>query len=123
MEFLTNVFAMFAGLPFVSFFVILVLLSFFLPKKKAVLTAIDITNVLLIISVSAMYYISFDSKMGIWWIVLFYLVVAGLIGGLQARMRGKVDFRRLLKAVWRLGFFVLSIVYLIYLISGIISNY
>jgi uncharacterized membrane protein YGL010W len=123
LEFLSNVFAMFAGLPFVSFFVILVLLSFFLPKKKAVLTAIDITNVLLIISVSAMYYISFDSKMGIWWIVLFYLVVAGLIGGLQARMRGSVDFRRLLKAVWRLGFFVLSIVYLIYLITGIISNY
>ncbi|MEY4480600.1 MAG: hypothetical protein RLZZ267_1278 [Bacillota bacterium] len=70
-----------------------------------------------------MYRMSFDSRMGVWWILLFYLIVAGLLGGLQARLRGSVDFRRLLKAVWRLGFFVLSLVYLVYLVLGIISNY
>lgn len=123
MNFISDLFAVFSGLPFISFFIILIVLSFFLPKKKAILASIDITNVLLIISVSAMYSMSFDSRMGIWWILLVYLIIAGLLGGLQARLRGSVDFPRLIKAVWRLGFFVLSLVYLVYLFIGIILNY
>lgn len=123
MNFISDLFAVFSGLPFVSFLIILIVFSFFLPKNKAFLFAIDLTNILLIISITAMYRMSFDSRMGVWWILLLYLILAGLLGGLQARLRGSVDIRRLIKAVWRLGFFVLSIVYLVYLVLGIVSNY
>ncbi|MFD2880000.1 DUF3397 family protein [Paenibacillus rhizoplanae] len=47
----------------------------------------------------------FDSSFGFFLILLIVLISAGLIGGAQNRLKGGVDGKRLLRAVWRLSFF------------------
>ncbi|WP_019636250.1 DUF3397 domain-containing protein [Paenibacillus fonticola] len=73
-------------------------------KKAAVLLAMDVTTIFLIISASALFNIVFKNGFGFYLIVLILLIAGGLIGGAQNRLKGKVDVRRLLRAVWRLAF-------------------
>lgn len=48
------------------------------------------------------------------------LIGGGLIGNAQNRARGKVDPRKLLRAVWRLSFFGLSVLYIILMLLAIV---
>ena len=41
------------------------------------------------------------------------LIAAGLIGSAQNRWKGKVNGKRLLRAVWRLGFVSMSFGYIV----------
>lgn len=88
-------------------------------RKKAFLLAMDVTTFFLIISVSAMYNTIFGSGFGIYLILLILLIAGGLLGGAQNRLRGQVDIRKILKTIWRLSFFVMSVLYILFLIVGI----
>ncbi|MEF2964687.1 DUF3397 domain-containing protein [Paenibacillus sp. M1] len=89
-------------------------------KKSALKLAMDITTLFLILSVSALFNNVFHSKFGFYLILLVLLIAIGLIGGAQNRLKGKVDVRRLLRAVWRLTFAGTGIAYiLLFLISFI----
>jgi hypothetical protein len=59
---------------------------------------------------------------GIWVLLLIFLVAAGLVGNYQNRLHGAVDFKKLIKIIWRLGFLVLSCVYFLLLIIGIVNH-
>ncbi|MDU5950231.1 MAG: DUF3397 family protein, partial [Paenibacillus macerans] len=62
----------------------------------------------------------FHSSFGFYLILLVLLIAGGLIGGAQNRLKGKVDVRRLLRAVWRLAFAGTGAAYiLLFLISFI----
>lgn len=103
-------------------FVIVYFITYYLKKDKktAVKLAMDVTTLFLILSVSALFNIVFGSKFGFYLILLVLLIAVGLIGGAQNRMKGKVDMRRLLRAVWRLTFAGTGIAYiLLFLISFI----
>ncbi|MBQ4897507.1 DUF3397 domain-containing protein [Paenibacillus sp. Marseille-P2973] len=103
-------------------FIIVYFITYYLKKDKkaAVKLAMDVTTLFLILSVSALFNIVFASKFGFYLILLVLLIAVGLIGGAQNRMKGKVDMRRLLRAVWRLTFAGTGIAYiLLFLISFI----
>lgn len=123
MEWLLNVYAILSVLPFFSFALIWFLIYFiYRDKKRSTATAIDVTTLLLIGIVSAMYNTLFDTWFGgLWWIVLFFLIVFGVLGNLQNRLKGSVDVKRLMRAVWRIGFLVLSFCYVILIIVGIVQ--
>jgi hypothetical protein len=90
-------------------------------KKAASRLAADITMVFLIGAVSILYDRLFHTSFkGFWIIALFLLLLAGFIGNAQNRLRGKVDPIKIGRAVWRLGFLVLSFLYLLFFIIELI---
>lgn len=89
-------------------------------KKAALLLAMDVTTLFLILAAAALFNIVFKSGFGLYLIVLVLLIAGGLIGGAQNRLKGKVDVRRLLRAVWRLAFAGTGVAYiLLFLITFI----
>lgn len=121
--FFINMISFLAVAPFISF-VLLWLIFFYVYKerKKATAWAMDITTGLLVISVSAMYNVVFNSKAGFWLIALFFLLATGLMGNAQHRVKGQLDFKRIYKVVWRFGFLILAFFYIIFTIIGIIKG-
>lgn len=83
--------------------------------------AMDVTTLFLLLSVSALFNILFDVRFGFYFILLIVLISAGLIGGAQNRLKGKVDGRRLFRAVWRLSFFFLCVLYILFLFIVLIQ--
>lgn len=91
-------------------------------KKQALRLAMDVTTLFLVISVSALFNIIFQTQFGFYLILLLLLITAGLIGSAQNRWKGQVDSKRLLRAVWRLAFVTTSISYIIFTFSLIVLN-
>lgn len=90
-------------------------------KKKTFMLAMDVTTFFLLLSVSALFNNLFDNGFGFYLILLIVLISTGLIGGAQNRLKGKVDGKRLFRAVWRLSFFFMSIGYLLFMFVGLIK--
>jgi len=90
-------------------------------KRKSLLLAMDITTIFLLLSVSALFNNIFDSGWGFYLILIIVLIATGLIGGAQNRLKGKVDGKRLLRAVWRLSFMFMSAGYLLFMFIGLIK--
>ncbi|RUT47945.1 DUF3397 domain-containing protein [Paenibacillus anaericanus] len=107
--------------PFIPFLLVYFIHFYFQRDKKAAIKlAMDVTTLFLILSVSALFNNVFNSGFGLYLIVLILLIVGGLIGGAQNRLKGKVDAKRLFRAVWRLAFAGTGIAYIIlFLISFI----
>lgn len=123
MQLLLNSFITLSVIPVVPF-----LLVYFIgtgmkkDRRKTFFLAMDVTTVFLFLSVSALFNNLFNSGFGFYLILLIVLISAGLIGGAQNRMKGKVDGKRILRAVWRLGFIVMSIGYILFMIIGLIKH-
>ncbi|MNN38547.1 hypothetical protein D3C81_1525520 [compost metagenome] len=87
-------------------------------RRKSLLLAVDVTTVFLILSVSALFNQIFASGFGFYLIMLLLLIIGGLIGGAQNRMKGQVDVKRLVRAVWRLAFLGAGFAYIVFVIIG-----
>lgn len=90
-------------------------------KKKTFMLAMDVTTFFLLLSVSALFNNLFNNGFGFYLILLIVLISTGLIGGAQNRLKGKVDGKRLFRAVWRLSFFFMSAGYLLFMFVGLIK--
>ncbi|CAM2828772.1 DUF3397 domain-containing protein [Paenibacillus sediminis] len=90
-------------------------------RKSAILLAMDVTTFFLIFSVSALFNHFFDSRFGFYLILLILLIAIGLIGSAQNRLKGKVNGKRLFRAVWRLSFMFMSTSYMIFVVIGIFN--
>ncbi|WP_438492328.1 DUF3397 domain-containing protein [Paenibacillus sp. IHBB 3054] len=122
MEFLRNSFITISVIPIVPFLIVYFAgIGFKKEKKSTFLLAMDVTTLFLLLSVSALFNIIFDSGWGFYLILLIVLISTGLIGGAQNRLKGKVDGKRLLRAVWRLSFFFMTVSYILFLVVGLIQ--
>lgn len=121
MKALVSSFIVLAIVPFVPFFLVYFIhLSLRHDKKAALKLAMDVTTLFLIFSVSALFNNVFHSTFGFYLILIILLIMGGLIGGMQTRVKGKADVRKLLRVVWRLAFAGTGIAYiLLFLISMI----
>ncbi|HBS43980.1 MAG TPA: DUF3397 domain-containing protein [Paenibacillus sp.] len=90
-------------------------------KRKTFMLAMDVTTFFLLLSVSALFNNLFNNGFGFYLILLIVLISTGLIGGAQNRLKGKVDGKRLFRAVWRLSFFFMSVGYLLFMFVGLIK--
>ena len=82
------------------------------------MTAMDITTALLIGCVAVLFNRLFSNSFGLYGILLLMLLGGGLIGNLQFRKRGRVDARMIVRAVWRVGFFVMGTMYILLMAAG-----
>ncbi|GBG06142.1 hypothetical protein PAT3040_00648 [Paenibacillus agaridevorans] len=85
-------------------------------RKKALRMAMDVSTIFLILCVSGQYSLMFDSTFGFYGILLIMILAAGLLGNAQFRKRGSVDVKRIFRAIWRLSFFAMSFLYVIFMI-------
>lgn len=90
-------------------------------KKKSLLVAIDITTLFLVFSVSALFNIVFGTKFGVYFMILLLLIMMGFIGGAQNRIKGEVNWKRLIRAVWRIAFIGSSLAYVLFTFIAIFS--
>lgn len=121
--FLVNFISFLTVVPFISF-IALWFISYliFKNKKRSTAIAIDVTMFFLIIVVSVMFNEIFNSGLGFWLILLFFLIAAGLMGSAQTRLKGRLDAGKLYRVIWRIGFVVLGVLYILFIFIGIIKN-
>lgn len=122
MELLQNSLVTLGVIPVVPFLIVYFIgIGLRKDKKKTLLLAMDVTTLFFLLSVSALFNLLFNVKFGFYFILLIVLISAGLIGGAQNRIKGKVDGRRLFRAVWRLAFFFLGTLYVLFLFIVLIQ--
>lgn len=79
----------------------------------------DVTTGLLIGCVAVLFDKLFNSQFGLYGILLFMLLGGGLLGNAQFRKRGKIDGKKIFRTIWRLSFFTMSLLYLVFMCIGI----
>ncbi|WP_276355940.1 DUF3397 domain-containing protein [Cohnella caldifontis] len=103
-----------AGLPFIPFLAVYLIGKLRgLERKKAIRLAMDVTTAFLVGIVAALLSKLSGSGFGFYLILLLMLIGAGLIGNAQNRVRGKIDPSRIVKAIWRLSFFAMAVLYVL----------
>lgn len=123
-EWLIHIYGYFALFPLISFiFFWFIAFIWYKDKKKSTKWAMDLTTFLLFGAVSSMLDVIFRISFGgFWFVLLIFLVAAGLVGNYQNRLHGAVDIKKLIKIIWRIGFLLLSCVYFLLLIIGIVNQ-
>lgn len=124
LDVLVNLYALLGTVPFLLF-PLAGLTAYLIVKdrKKAVRFASDFTMFFLIGSVSVVYDELFGTKVkGFWLVLLLMLLLTGLLGNLQNRVRGRLNPDKLFRAVWRIGFLIFAAAYVLMLIVGIIKQ-
>ncbi|TBL78135.1 DUF3397 domain-containing protein [Paenibacillus thalictri] len=119
-QWFSQIYSFMAVIPFIVFIILWgILYGITKDKKRATRTSMDVTAVLLIGSVSMMIKQIFGTSFGFWFLLLFFLVCAGLLGNLQNRTKGAVDLAKIAKVLLRLGFMLLSVCYILLLVIGV----
>ncbi|MNG03673.1 hypothetical protein D3C84_867620 [compost metagenome] len=119
-ESVRHIYAYLAVIPVIPFFLIYwVYGSISNNRKKAFGLAMDVTTVLLIGCVAVLFDFVFGSKFGFYMIILILLLLGGLIGNMQFRKRGEVNTKKIVRAVWRIGFLFMSVLYVLFMFIGI----
>lgn len=107
-------------LPFVPFIIVYAAALYRTrDKKRSLRLAMDITMVFLIGIVAGLFNQVFGSTFGFYGILLVMLIGAGLLGNVQYRVKGRVDMARIARAIWRIGFFVMSVCYILLMAVGV----
>lgn len=87
--------------------------------KRSIRLAMDVTTVFLIGIVAVLFDRQFGSRFGLYGILLFMILGAGLLGNAQFRKRGNVDAKKIFRTVWRLGFFSMAVLYVLFMLIGL----
>jgi len=90
-------------------------------RKKVIRLAMDVTTIFLIINVAALFNILFNSKFGLYLIIIVMLIAAGLLGNALYRKHGKLLWKRVIRVIWRLTFFLSVLLHLVFMIIKIIE--
>ncbi len=61
----------------------------------------------------------FHTNFGFWILLLISLISIGLLGGYQTRIKGRVQIVKIAKFQFRVGFLLLSVIYVILVAVGI----
>ncbi|MCI3919736.1 DUF3397 domain-containing protein [Paenibacillus sp. TRM 82003] len=122
-EALKYVYAAFAVMPVLTFGLAWGIAYLWRKEKKlAVKHAMDVTTLFLFGSVAVLYNLLFQSTFGFYLLLLIFLLGFGLVGNLQHRKKGKIDLKRIARAIWRLGFVGLSAAYVLLMTATIATN-
>jgi len=116
MDFLQKIYASIALIPIIPFVIILFGYGAIAgDRKKAFRIAMDVTTFFLIGCVAVLFNNMFGSRFGLYGILLVMILGGGLIGNAQFRKRGNVDVKRVFRAIWRLSFFAMSVLYILFM--------
>ncbi|MFB9280009.1 DUF3397 domain-containing protein [Cohnella cellulosilytica] len=118
---LVQAYAFLATVPVIPFILVFVIMTFIgSDRKSAIQLSMDITTAFLFGCVASLLNGRLHTGFGPFFLLLVMLIGGGLIGSAQNRVRGKVDPKKLLRAVWRLSFFGLSALYILLMLLAIV---
>ncbi|MCU6709489.1 DUF3397 domain-containing protein [Paenibacillus sp. J5C_2022] len=116
MDGLMKLYAILAFIPVIPFAVVLIGYGTYIKDwKRAFRLAMDVSTVFFIGCVAGQFNLIFNSEFGIYGIMLVMILTGGLLGNAQFRKRGKVEVKRIFRAVWRLSFFAMSVLYVVFM--------
>ncbi|WEK52996.1 MAG: DUF3397 domain-containing protein [Candidatus Cohnella colombiensis] len=111
---LVQVYGVIALLPIIPFVLVVVTsVAIHGDRKRAIRLAMDVTTAFLLGCVAAMLNGRLGIGLSLYFIVLVMLIAGGLLGNAQNREKGKVDATKIVKVIWRLSFFILTILYVL----------
>lgn len=123
-QFIADLFAVFATLPFLSFFIIYIIAYVRTKsKKESIRWAINITTLFLLFTVSGMMESITGSTAGFWWMIVILILCAGGLLLLQWKIRQQIYLVKVLRSLWYVSFLLFSITYLILIPIGIFTYY
>lgn len=115
-----HLYAYLAVIPIIPFAVIMFGYGAYIrDRKKAFRLAMDITTLFLIGCVAVLFDSIFNSRFGLYGILLFMVLGGGLLGNAQFRKRGSVDGKKIFRTIWRLSFFTMSLLYIVFMCVGL----
>ncbi|SEP55123.1 DUF3397 domain-containing protein [Piscibacillus halophilus] len=123
MDYFATLIALLATVPYATFFVI-----FYISKKitnqatRSTKLAADWSSLFFILAVNALLFLIFDYSFLIWFLVM-YMVAMIIVITIQWRNEIDVNFRMAFRVVWRAGFILLAISYIVLLPIGIYMTY
>jgi hypothetical protein len=116
------VYATLAVVPVIPFLVVYLIMAVRGADRRAAFRlSMDITTIFLLGIVASLLNSRTGSHFGMYFIALVMLVGAGLIGNAQNRLRGRINAPRIFRAIWRLSFIALSLLYVLLLSLELIS--
>jgi len=122
-EIIKNTIAAIAIVPIIPFVITYIGYSFMeSDRKKSIRLAMDVSTLFFLICVSALFNLLFHSNFGLYLILLMMVIGAGLLGNAQYRKSGVISWKRIVKVIWRLTFFVTVSLYIILVLFALIKT-
>ncbi|MBB6729667.1 DUF3397 domain-containing protein [Cohnella zeiphila] len=106
-------------LPFMLIFAVVYIRT--RDRKRAIKLSMDVTTFFLVGCVATLLN-GLGTTFGPYLILLFMLIVGGLIGNAQNRSKGRIDATKLVRAVWRLSFLMMSVLYILLGLVELLQN-
>ncbi|MBD7936825.1 MULTISPECIES: DUF3397 domain-containing protein [Cytobacillus] len=120
--FLSSMIATFITIPFLGYLLVFIICKQVTKKhKKSVHLALDITTLLLILSVHFMI-ASIWNRSYIWLIFLFLITTAILYLLYYWRVKQEIDYSKLFKGYWRINFLFFLTAYGVLIVIGIFNS-
>ncbi|HIW32786.1 MAG TPA: DUF3397 domain-containing protein [Candidatus Paenibacillus intestinavium] len=115
-DFIRTVFSAIATIPIFPFFIVYLGYNVFVKdRKKSIRLAMDVSAVFLIPCVGALFNELFSSNFGIYGILLAMIIGGGLLGNAHYRKDGVIPWKKIVRVVWRIAFFVTAFLYIIFI--------
>ena len=120
-DILRYTFTSLATFPIIPFLITFFAYGLFQSDKKIVIRlAMDVTTVFLLFNIGALFNNIFNSELGLYLLLILMLIAAGLLGNALYRKHGQLLWKRVLRIIWRLTFFLTAILHIIFMLIIII---
>lgn len=111
-----------ATFPIIPFLITFFAYGIFQPERKKVIRlSMDVTTLFLIFNISALFNQLFNSSFGLFLILIVMLVAAGLLGNALYRKHGQLLWKKVLRVIWRLTFFISVLLHVVFMIIIILN--
>jgi len=122
MKVFLQTYALFATLPFVSFFLLYFLLQMLnKPKEAARKIAMYVTVVFLFTAVAAQIEILFKNTYGLVFAFIWVFVIFFTLGFLQLKLKKNLNYKKLVASTLKLCFISFSFFYILLFVIGLIQ--
>lgn len=81
-------------------------------KKKAIRMAMDVSTIFFVIHDAALLNNLFNSSFALYGMLLVMIIGAGLLGNGAYRKSQNIPWKRIIRAIWRVTFFVTALLYI-----------
>jgi len=112
-DIIKNVFSAISIFPFLPFVIVYFgYMLFDKDKKKAIRMAMDVSTIFFVIHDAALLNNLFNSSFALYGMLLVMIIGAGLLGNGAYRKSQNIPWKRIIRAIWRVTFFVTALLYI-----------
>lgn len=119
-EFFSSIVATFVTIPLLGYIIVFMISKLVTKQhRRSVQMAIDVTTLLLVISVHY-FIIAIWDRSFLWFILLIMILIAIVFVITHWKLKHEIQLKKVFKGFWRFNFLLFSFVYIILLVYGLI---